>query len=208
MQRWEPRTDNTFGALPAFPHCDRVPCTGGNESGLEHIGASQRRRFDAFRGERAQPPRLLAVAGCGGPAGPQVIDDPDGERGRGLLLVRGLSARTGWTGDRRGRLMWAQIPWTDQGPATPDPAHDPDQPNGDGSRRSGSFPAVWRRDGAPGTRRTTTRRPPGTCACPAGPIPPGGWMRLVLDAEAPVAGRCRVARPTWPAGRWSSRSGR
>jgi serine/threonine-protein kinase RsbW len=53
----------------------------------------------------------VAVADCGGPAEPQVIEDPDGERGRGLLLVRGLSVRTGWTGDRRGRLVWAQIAW-------------------------------------------------------------------------------------------------
>src|SRR6266699_1790045 len=49
----------------------------------------------------------VAVADCGGPAEPKVINDPDGERGRGLLLVHGTSLRTGWTGDRRGRLVWA-----------------------------------------------------------------------------------------------------
>jgi Histidine kinase-like ATPase domain len=57
----------------------------------------------------------VAVADRGGPAEPQVIEDPDAERGRGLLLVRGLSVRTGVVGDQRGRLVWADIAWT--GPA-------------------------------------------------------------------------------------------
>ena len=53
----------------------------------------------------------VAVADGGGPAEPHVIDDPDAEHGRGLLLVRGLSARTGVTGDHRGRLVWAEVAW-------------------------------------------------------------------------------------------------
>jgi hypothetical protein len=39
----------------------------------------------------------------------QLIDDPAAEHGRGLLLVRGLSIRTGVTGDQRGRLIWADV---------------------------------------------------------------------------------------------------
>jgi hypothetical protein len=54
----------------------------------------------------------VAVADRGGPAEPRVIDDPDGERGRGLRLVHGLSVRTGFAGDQRGRWVWAQIAWT------------------------------------------------------------------------------------------------
>lgn len=65
------------------------------------------------------PVLRLAVADCGGPAEPQVIDDPAGEHGRGLLLVRGLSSRTGVCGDRRGRLVWADVPWGDAGAAEP-----------------------------------------------------------------------------------------
>ena len=65
----------------------------------------------------------VAVADSGGPAGPRVIDDPTGERGRGLLLVRGLSLRTGATGDHRGRLVWADIAWQEP-PATSTTAHD------------------------------------------------------------------------------------
>lgn len=55
---------------------------------------------------------VLAVADQGGLTEPQVVDNPDGERGRGLLVVRGLSGRTGFAGDERGRLVWAQVDWT------------------------------------------------------------------------------------------------
>jgi serine/threonine-protein kinase RsbW len=70
---------------------------------------------------------LVAVADCGGPAEPRVIDDLDGERGRGLLLVQGLSVRTGWTGDGRGRLVWAQVAWTDLDSAVSGSSGDPYQ---------------------------------------------------------------------------------
>ena len=61
----------------------------------------------------------VAVADCGAPDGPRVIDDPAGEHGRGLLVVRGLSVRTGVCGDHRGRLIWADVPWGDAGAAKP-----------------------------------------------------------------------------------------
>jgi hypothetical protein len=64
----------------------------------------------------------VAVADCGAAAGPRVVDDPAGEHGRGLLVVRGLAARTGQCGDERGRLVWADVPWGDAGapgPASP-----------------------------------------------------------------------------------------
>jgi serine/threonine-protein kinase RsbW len=57
----------------------------------------------------------IAVADSGGPAEPHVIEDLAAEYGRGLLLVRGMSARTGWCGDHRGRLSWADVPWVDVG---------------------------------------------------------------------------------------------
>jgi anti-sigma regulatory factor (Ser/Thr protein kinase) len=53
----------------------------------------------------------IAVADGGSMGEPRVIEDPNGERGRGLLLVQGLSARTGWAGDHQGRVVWAQIAW-------------------------------------------------------------------------------------------------
>ena len=38
-----------------------------------------------------------------------------------MLLVRGLSLRTGMARDHRGRLVWADIAWDDSGVAGPDP---------------------------------------------------------------------------------------
>jgi hypothetical protein len=61
----------------------------------------------------------VAVADCGGPGEPRVVNDLAGERGRGLRLVQGLSVRTGFTGDRHGRLVWAQIAWTGPAPVGP-----------------------------------------------------------------------------------------
>ena len=76
----------------------------------------------------------VAVADGGSPCEPQVIEDPDGEHGRGLLLVDGLSARTGWTGDERGRVVWAQIAWPDNAGVIQDPASDRRQMADDGNR--------------------------------------------------------------------------
>lgn len=56
------------------------------------------------------PTVRVAVADSGARAGPHLIDDPTSEHGRGLLVVRGLSASTGVTGDHHGRLVWADIP--------------------------------------------------------------------------------------------------
>jgi hypothetical protein len=53
-----------------------------------------------------------------------VINDPAGEHGRGLLLVQGLSVRTGVCGDHRGRLVWADISWN-TGAAEAASAQDP-----------------------------------------------------------------------------------
>jgi serine/threonine-protein kinase RsbW len=69
----------------------------------------------------------VAVADCGAPDGPRVIDDLAGEDGRGLLLVQGLSVRTGVRGDHRGRLVWADVPWGDAAAAEPASPQDPRQ---------------------------------------------------------------------------------
>jgi serine/threonine-protein kinase RsbW len=53
----------------------------------------------------------VAVADGGGPGEPRVIEDLSADSGRGLLLVRGLSVRTGVSGDQRGRLVWADVRW-------------------------------------------------------------------------------------------------
>jgi hypothetical protein len=73
------------------------------------------------------PVLRIAVADGGAPAGPRVVDDPEGEHGRGLLVVEGLSARTGVCGDHRGRLVWADVPWGDGSAATPASSQDPSE---------------------------------------------------------------------------------
>ena len=67
----------------------------------------------------------VAVADSGGPAEPRVIDDPAGEHGRGMLLVQGLSVRTGICGDHRGRLIWADILWNPTEATAATSAQDP-----------------------------------------------------------------------------------
>ena len=67
----------------------------------------------------------VAVADSGTPGAPKVIDDPEGEHGRGLLVVAGLSARTGVCGDDRGRLVWADIPWGHTAVAEPASPREP-----------------------------------------------------------------------------------
>lgn len=42
----------------------------------------------------------VAVADCGATGAPRLVEDPDGEHGRGLLVVRGLSVRSGVCGDQ------------------------------------------------------------------------------------------------------------
>jgi serine/threonine-protein kinase RsbW len=67
----------------------------------------------------------VAVADCGAPAGPRVVEDPAGVDGRGLVVVRGLSVRTGVCGDHRGRLVWADVAWGDAGAAESASSRDP-----------------------------------------------------------------------------------
>ena len=61
----------------------------------------------------------VTVADGGSPAEPHLIAGPQGEGGRGLLLVHGLSMRSGYTGDQQGRLAWAQIAWNAPSPSRP-----------------------------------------------------------------------------------------
>jgi hypothetical protein len=53
----------------------------------------------------------VAVADGGAASGPCAVDDPSGEDGRGLRMVHELSVCAGVSGDQRGRVIWAAIPW-------------------------------------------------------------------------------------------------
>jgi anti-sigma regulatory factor (Ser/Thr protein kinase) len=115
--------------LPECPARDDLlsVATELGSNALEHTASGQDGGWFAVEVTWQPSTVQVAVADCGGTAEPRVISDPDGERGRGLLLVQGLSLRTGWTGDVRGRLVWAQMAWTDQGLAVPDSSEDPYQ---------------------------------------------------------------------------------
>jgi serine/threonine-protein kinase RsbW len=67
----------------------------------------------------------VAVEDGGAAGAPQVIDDPAGERGRGLLVVQGLSVRFGVHGDHLGRTVWAVVPWGGVDAAIPESRQDP-----------------------------------------------------------------------------------
>ena len=145
--------------LPDCPARDNVlsVATELGSNAIQHTASGQGGSFTVeitWRPSTAQ----VAVADFGSPAEPHVIDEPAGERGRGLLLVRGLSVRTGHTGDQRGRLYGHRSPGT--APAPP-------------SRR---------RHRTPTRRRSATVRPRwpgGSLACPHGsgvpPWPGGHW---------------------------------
>jgi len=115
--------------LPACPARDDVVsvATELGSNTLAHTASGQSGGWFAVEILWWPQAVLIAVADCGGPGEPHVIDDPDGVHGRGLLVVRGLSVRTGWIGDHRGRLVWAQVRWPAEAPAIPDPSRDPYQ---------------------------------------------------------------------------------
>ena len=106
--------------LPDCPARDDVACVASElgSNAVRHT-ASGREGWFAVEITFHRSVVRVAVADCGAPAGPRVIDDPAGEHGRGLLVVKGLSARTGVCGDHRGRLVWADVPWDEAGAAEP-----------------------------------------------------------------------------------------
>lgn len=108
--------------LPDCPERDEVlsVATELGSNALEHTASGDPGGSFAVQVAWHQCLVQVAVADGGGPGEPRVIQDLDGERGRGLLLVHGLSARTGWTGDERGRVVCAQIAWPDDAGVAPD----------------------------------------------------------------------------------------
>ena len=111
--------------LPECPARDDVMCVA-TELATNAVRHTASGRGGWFAVEITWQRRMVrvAVADCGAPTGPQLIDDPTADHGRGLVLVRGLSERTGVIGDHRGRLMWADNPWDDGGTEPPTPAPD------------------------------------------------------------------------------------
>jgi serine/threonine-protein kinase RsbW len=115
--------------LPACPARDDVLGVASElgSNAIQHTDSGRDGGWFAVEVTWHQSVVQVAVADCGGAAEPRVIEDPAGERGRGLLLVQGLSLRAGFTGDRRGRLAWAHIAWDNPAAAGHPPSRDPYQ---------------------------------------------------------------------------------
>jgi serine/threonine-protein kinase RsbW len=66
----------------------------------------------------------VAVTDEGAPHEPVLADNPQSERGRGLVLVNALAVRAGIRGGHQGRFVWADIGWdaTSPAPARPEPS--------------------------------------------------------------------------------------
>jgi len=87
------------------------------------------------------------------PPRPRLVDDPQSEHGRGLVVVNALAVRAGVHGDHQGRHVWADIGWdatsTTQAIPAPYPARPDDAAIGDDEaalgRRFADIPAWYGR---------------------------------------------------------------
>lgn len=112
--------------LPECPARDDVLCiaTELGTNAIRHTASGRGGHFVLEVTRQASAVRV-AVEDDGAAAVPQVIDDLTSERGRGLLVVQGLSARFGVSGDHQGHTVWAEVPWEDAEAATSEPPGDP-----------------------------------------------------------------------------------
>jgi len=108
--------------LPACPARDDVAAVATElaANAVTHTG-SGRGGFFAVEVTWAAGMVRVAVADGGDPSEPRFDADPGplSERGRGLVIVRSLAARTGVCGDARSRLVWADVPWHGAGAGEP-----------------------------------------------------------------------------------------
>jgi anti-sigma regulatory factor (Ser/Thr protein kinase) len=114
--------------LPACPARDdlAVVATELGANAIQHTASGRGGRF-AVQVSRDRALVRVAVTDGGAATGPRIIEEPGGERGRGLRLVEGLSAGMGVSGDHRGRRVWADIAWGDAviaGTASPQPGEE------------------------------------------------------------------------------------
>jgi hypothetical protein len=108
-----------FQLLPACQACADVVLVT-NELCTNAILHTASGHGGLFVVEIAWYPRTVrvSVADAGAPDRPRHISDPD-EQGRGLTIVRELCQNSGYFGDHRGLLAWADISWSGPGAAPP-----------------------------------------------------------------------------------------
>jgi serine/threonine-protein kinase RsbW len=97
-------------SLPGCPILDELVsiATELGSNAIKHSATGLDGKF-AVEVTHAASGVQVAVTDDGGPGEPQVMADADGEHGRGLVLVRGLSTRMGAGGGPGGRTVWARI---------------------------------------------------------------------------------------------------
>src|SRR5580693_3826929 len=103
--------------LPEHPARDDVVLVATElaTNAVLHTASGQGGWFEVDITWRGPVVRIAVIDG-GAPTGPRLIEDPGSDHGRGLRIVRGLSACTGVRGDVRGRWVWADVLWGDTGP--------------------------------------------------------------------------------------------
>ena len=98
--------------LPDCPARDDMACVATElaTNAIRHTASGQGGYF-IVEITNLGPAVRVAVTDGGAANGPQVIHDPAGEHGRGLIVVAGLSVRDGVSGDPRSHTVWADVPW-------------------------------------------------------------------------------------------------
>jgi anti-sigma regulatory factor (Ser/Thr protein kinase) len=104
--------------LPDCPARDAVITVASELAGNAVLHTASKDPGNTFLAVISWRPQAVrvAVADGGAATAPRMISDPDGEDGRGLMMVAALSVRTGVSGNERGRIVWADVPWTGEGP--------------------------------------------------------------------------------------------
>jgi serine/threonine-protein kinase RsbW len=104
--------------LPPRPPRDDVTSVADElaSNAIRHTRSGQGGQF-TVEITRHGPLVRVTVTDDGAPSGPQLAVDPQGEHGRGLVVVNALAVRAGIHGDHQGRRVWADIGWDASSPA-------------------------------------------------------------------------------------------
>jgi anti-sigma regulatory factor (Ser/Thr protein kinase) len=98
--------------LPPSPDRDDLIliATELSTNAVQHTASGRGGQFTVEIAVHGAVIRVVVTDG-GAPTEPRPSDDPLAERGRGLVVVQALARSTGVLGDRRGRQVWAELPW-------------------------------------------------------------------------------------------------
>jgi hypothetical protein len=105
--------------LPPRPPRDDVTSVADElaSNAIRHTGSGKGGQFTVEITRHGRLVRITVTDG-GAPDGPRLAGNPDGEGGRGLVVVNALAVRTGVHGDQQGRAVWADIDWDAASAAT------------------------------------------------------------------------------------------